>query len=220
MQSSLVGGLLDLLAPSRCPGCGLDWHGSDASQRFCDACAPLIELAPPSMRPPASPAAAVLYQGPVADAIRRFKYARATDLAGALGELLVRASQPLGGNVDVVLPVPLHPTKLRSRGFNPALLLARPVARSLGVPLRAAWLKRCRATRTQAGLDADARRINLRGAFVARREPACRVLLIDDVWTTYATLEAASQALRCVGHDVTTLALAWAEGPASIPTSV
>jgi ComF family protein len=203
-------GLLDLLSPPECPGCQLAWEPLETEVPFCPACAPLIELPPSGLRPPAPLAAAVAYQGPVADAIRRFKYGGASFLAPQLSWLIIRAARPYAGHVDAIVPMPLHPTKLRERGFNPSALLARPVATALGLPMRVDWLLRRRATSSQAGLSSAARQQNVLGAFVARRVGPCRVLLIDDVYTTGATVGAAGLALRARGHDVMALALAWA----------
>jgi ComF family protein len=209
-------GLLDLLSPPACPGCELAWEPLEAGVPFCPACAPLIELPPSGLRPPARLAAAVAYQGPVADAIRRFKYGGASFLAPQLGWLIVRAAKAYAGHVDAIVPMPLHSTKLRERGFNPSALLARPVATALGLPMRVDWLLRRRATSSQAGLSSAARQQNVLGAFVARRVGPCRVLLIDDVYTTGATVASADSALRARGHDVIALALAWA--PIDQPT--
>jgi ComF family protein len=212
MLQLLAGGLLDLLAPPQCPACGLDWQAPDGAATFCGACAPLVEVPPPELRPPARSAAAVVFQGPVADAIRRFKYAGRRDALPALAALLVDAAAAYAGSVDAVVPMPLHPHKLRARGWNPSALLAAPVARALGVPMRTRWLTRTRATRDQAGLSRDARQHNLVGAFSARAVPARRVLLIDDVRTTGATLAEAIKTLRAREHEVISLALAWAPG--------
>jgi ComF family protein len=212
MLRRLTAGFLDLLAPPCCPGCGLSWERPrDVANGFCPACSPLLELPPAWLRPPARAAAALVYQGPLADAVRRFKYGSMSSLAAELSELLVTAAQPYAGRVDAVVPMPLHPSKLRARGWNPSTLLARPVARALGVPMRAGWLSRRRATSDQAGLNAAARQRNVFGAFVARPTgPVARVLLIDDVRTTGATLAEAARALSEAGYDVTSLALAWA----------
>ena len=115
------------------------------------------------------------------------------------------------GRIDAVIPLPLHPSKLRERGWNPSALLARPVARALGVPLVTHWLARVRATDAQAGLSRAERIRNVQGAFRAKQVPPARVLLIDDVRTTSATLDEAARCLAARGHDVCTLALAWAE---------
>ncbi len=161
-----------------------------------------------------SPAAAFLYGGPLADAIVRFKYGGRSELAGVLGQLLAEAALPLAGRVDCAMPMPLHPARLRERGFNQSALLARPVARALGVPLAVEGLRRVRPTVDQAGLARADREGNVRGAFAARQlEGAPRVLLIDDVRTTGATLASASHALLTAGaSEVRALVLARAEG--------
>ncbi len=102
---------------------------------------------------------------------------------------------------QALLPLPLHPSRLRKRGYDQALELAKPLARALGVPLRTDLLQRVRATSAQSRLDAEARKRNLRGAFAAANGVALpgRVTLFDDVMTTGATLHAAAEALRKAG---------------------
>lgn len=196
-----------MLAPHRCPSC--DWLVPDVeAAEFCGACGPLLEVAPAGISPPARNAAGWLYEGPFADAIRRFKYEGAGQLAAPLGAKLAVRARPYAGQIRAVVPVPLHPAKLRARGFNPAALLAKPVAAELGATLEVGWLYRDRATRTQAGLDRDERLANVRGAFRAAPVKPTRVLLIDDVRTTGSTLAEATAALTAQGHEVTTLALA------------
>jgi predicted amidophosphoribosyltransferase len=212
MFHTLARGLLDLLAPPECPACALDWSPADGAASFCPACAPLLELPPDQLRPPADDAAATVFQGPAADAIRRFKYAGNRSAAPCLATLLVDAAVGYAGAIDAVVPMPLHPSKLRGRGWNPSVLLAKPVAAALAVPLRTRWLSRQRATRDQAGLSRKARLHNVLGAFTAREVPPQRVLLIDDVRTTGATLAEAAKTLRARDHHVVTLALAWAPG--------
>ena len=101
----------------------------------------------------------------------------------------------------VLLAVPLSRARLRQRGYDQARELARPLARALGLPLLDDALRRLRDTAPQSSLDALARRRNLRGAFAAAfpAAPPARVLLIDDVMTTGATLHAAATALRRAG---------------------
>lgn len=222
----MLEGLVSLLAPRACPGCDLAMlPGSPADPRsgtstseaaspapavFCDACEPLLEPPPAGFLPPARTAAGWRYQGPLADAIRRFKYGGASELAGPLGAMLACAAATYAGAVDAVVPVPLHPRKLRERGYNPAALLGWPVARALGVPQRVACLTRARATRSQAGLSREARQSNVRAAFLAKPSPPARLLLIDDVRTTGTTLAEAARVLTAQGHDVVCLALAYA----------
>jgi ComF family protein len=158
--------------------------------------------------------AAYAYGGPLADAIVRLKYAGRTDFVPPLAALLVEAVLGHAGRVDRVVPVPLHPSRLRARGFNQSALLAAPVARALGVALDVEALVRVRETREQAGLSQKARSHNLDGAFAVRGpRRAGRVLLIDDVRTTGATLAAAAAALTTSGcAAVYTFALARAAG--------
>ncbi len=206
---ALLSGLIELLAPTRCPGCDLPHEASHGI--FCAACSLLLEPTPSWLHPPRPAAAALLYVGPLADAVRRLKYAQRTELAPALGALLAQHVGDYAGTVDCVAPLPLHQRKLRSRGYNPAALLARPLAKALGVPIDVGLLARRRPTRTQAGLPRDERLRNVQGAFVARSGMApSRVLLIDDVRTTGATLAEAASTLSLQGHEVKTLALAWA----------
>ncbi len=100
---------------------------------------------------------------------------------------------------DLVVPVPLHPRRLRERGFNPATLLARALARERRVRLDPVALRRVRDTPSQTRLDRRARRRNVRGAFVARARVPPRVWLVDDVVTTGSTLGEAARALRRAG---------------------
>ena len=146
----------------------------------------------------------------MADAIRRFKYADQRQLLRHFRPLLTAAAQPYAGRIDAVVPVPLHPCKLRERGYNPAALLARPIAVALGVPFRTGVLRRVRETAVQAGLSREARARNVRGAFKARSAAPERILLVDDVRTTGATLQEAASCLAEGGHSVNTLAMAWA----------
>jgi len=101
----------------------------------------------------------------------------------------------------VLIPIPLHRSRLRERGYDQALELARPLARHLGLPLQTQALTRVRDTSAQSRLDARQRRRNLRDAFAWNRDIAMppHVVLIDDVMTTGATLHSAARALRRAG---------------------
>lgn len=208
---SPLASLLRLLAPARCAACDLALVMDE--EGFCGGCDLLLDVLPAAQRPPREAAAGFAYGGPLAEAICRLKYGGRTDLAGALGRRLADLCAGYAGEVDVVMPLPLHAERLRERGFNQAALLARPVARTLGLALDARSLRRVRPTAVQASLPRPRRLDNVRGAFVARAStrPA-RVLLIDDVRTTGATLASAADALLASGHPrVYTLALARAE---------
>lgn len=149
--------------------------------------------------------------------IRRFKYPR-RGLAGldAAAGAVVRgwireaARCAAGPAPDLVVPVPLHPQRLRARGFNPAALLARAAASELGVPWDARALERQRDTPSQTGLSRSARRRNVRGAFAPRRPLPARVWLVDDVVTTGSTLAEAARAARAGGaRELAALCAAW-----------
>jgi ComF family protein len=150
------------------------------------------------------------YEGALRKMIHHFKYASVEVLAGPLGDLMVRAL-PLDLQVDVIVPVPLHWRRRLWRGFNQCELLARPLESRLGVPVVAA-IRKSRHTETQASSTPAQRRSNLTGAFVLADKNAVagkRVLLVDDVLTTGATVTLCSNLLRRSGAvSVTVLTLA------------
>ena len=138
------------------------------------------------------------YDGALRAIVHALKYDARRSLARPLGELMrARGADVLQG-VTSVVPVPLHPSRRRERGFNQA----RDLARHLGLPVVEA-LARVRSTAPQAQLSAAERRQNLEGAFMttrhARRLIGATVVLVDDVSTTGATLEGCAQALRSAG---------------------
>ncbi len=156
------------------------------------------------------------YIPPLQEAIRLFKYSGKVALADALAELLIRAT-PEKAVFDLVMPVPLHSTRLREREFNQSLLLADRLSRRWRIPLSFTNLVRIRATEAQTRLRRSARLKNLRRAFQVRRPKEVagkRVLLIDDVWTTGTTINECAKALRKAGAgDVFALTLARAVSP-------
>jgi ComF family protein len=153
------------------------------------------------------------YAGPLVRALARLKFHRQPAWAGPLGAVL-SGSPVLWHGWDAIVPVPLHPARQRERGYNQSALLARWARRPLPSPrppLRCGWLVRPRATAAQHRLPAALRHENLLGAFAVPR-PALvvgrRLLVIDDVTTTGATLHAARQALVAAGAaEVGALAL-------------
>jgi len=161
---------------------------------------------------------AVDYDGPVREIVQSLKYRRALDAAPWMADWMlgcVSAEWP-GERFDAVVPVPLHFLREAGRGYNQAELLARPVAAGLGVPVARRLLVRLRDTGTQTRLGAAKRRENVAGAFAVRpgREDEAygkRLLVVDDVMTTGATLGAASAALRAAGAG-RVLALSFARG--------
>ena len=189
--------LASTLAPPRCAACDLPVRMLAA---FCPACA--------STREPAESTselvAGCVYGGAVARAIVRCKYERRPDLARPLGDLLWLALAPRAAELAgcLVVPVPLHPARLAERGFNQSALIARRLSRRLGASIAPMALARTLDTPQQARLDRDARLANVTGAFRVRegRRVAGRVvLLVDDVRTTGATLEACRAVLATAG---------------------
>lgn len=141
------------------------------------------------------------YQQPLDQIIHAFKYSGYFALARPLGELLAGTWPRWFDPPQLVVPIPLHPRRLRQRGFNQSALLAQQLARSRGLPLDERALQRIKHTLPQVGLNPEQRHENVTGAFTA--VPPCvqgqHVLLIDDVWTTGATMRAAATALATAG---------------------
>jgi ComF family protein len=213
---------VDLLFPPRCATCGR------AGQRICPHCAQLATPTPATIctrcgrvqatRVPSCVQcegdadfpldhvrAAALHTAPLREWIHLLKYEGRRDLAPPLARYLTAALSdaawaPLRARLDAVTPTPLHAERLRERGYNQAELLARGLCRQTGLPLRTDLLTREKLTRSQVGLNAAERKANVEDAFAAA--PACRglhLLLIDDVYTTGATLRACAHALRNAG---------------------
>ena len=189
--------LLDALLGHRCAACD---DGLSSRRAFCDPCAAtVIRTVAPSAALAGAVFAAGEHGGALATAIHRLKYRNRPDLAQPLGHLLIGAL-PAELDVDLVVPVPLHPRRLGHRGYNQACLLARVVGFERHLPTDATALRRIRDTETQAELGRRDRLANVEGAFRgAARLAGRRVLLIDDVATTGATLRACAEAIRQAG---------------------
>jgi ComF family protein len=192
---------LSLLARPRCAACD---HFLARDAAFCAACVATLEPPPPL---PRDVTASFAFGGALAEAIRRFKYLGRSELARPLGRAIVHAL-PDPSCIDVVAPAPLHRRRLRHRGFDQAALLARHVARSLDRPLEVELLRRTVDTPRLATLSAAERKSVVARAFVARPCIGVRVLLVDDVHTTGATLTAATRAIEIAGGLATSHVLA------------
>lgn len=193
-----------------CPACeaALPWL-----ETVCHQCAlPLAAGEPASLcgqclRQPLRHLAAVhasfRYAAPVSQLLPRLKFHQCLASARLLAQLMQQGlrTRPLPLLPHALVPVPLHRQRLRQRGYDQALELARPLARALGIPLRDNLLRRIRATSAQSRLGRSERRRNLRHAFCVREGASvpAHVTLFDDVMTTGATLEAAAQALHAAG---------------------
>jgi ComF family protein len=155
--------------------------------------------------------------------VHQLKYADRHDARTLLGRWLADAGRELLAGVDVIVPVPLSRLRLLQRQFNQAAVLAGELARQTGIPADPLLLTRTRSTRSQVGMTRDQRRRNVAGAFAvpARRRPALagrNVLVVDDVVTTGATVEACARTLKRAGAarvDVVALALVTGETPAA-----
>jgi len=143
------------------------------------------------------------YQSPLNSLIKRLKFNGDLHLARLLGTLMSdRLGQRSLEMPELIVPVPLHGERLRQRGFNQTLELARPIAARLGVALDWRHVKRCRATDTQSELPAKLRAQNVRGAFaVTPGFTARRVAIVDDVMTTGHTVNELAATLRRVGVE-------------------
>jgi competence protein ComFC len=207
---------LDWLYPPVCCSC------QAKGQRWCPACQSAVRpirppLCPCCGRPQsratpcqrcrvASPAYTALrswggFHGPLRSAIHSLKYKGNLSLGDVLARPLIQLLPDLGWSVDLVIPVPLAIARLRERGYNQAELLARPIALALGIPYAPKALVKIRETRPQVDLKAAERVENVAGAFRGEGRMVSRrsVLLVDDVATTGATLQACAAALIQAG---------------------
>lgn len=182
-----------------CPVCGTPFASQAQGDHLCENCL----RKRPSYKATGAP---YLYEGTIMTAIHQFKYGGKVFLADSLGALLAQFAEdwvPDSGGL-LTMPVPLHPKRLRERGFNQGLLLARHVARQLDTELDFLSLRRVRYTSPQTGLKKKERRKNVRGAFGLEDAEVVKdktVLLVDDVATTGNTLNECARVLKRAGCD-------------------
>jgi len=209
--------LLDWVYPPECVGCGLPgFHCCDHCQdliRFlshpacylcgrsipeghhiCEDCTP-AEVAFDGL------CSSAFYEGIIKTCVQALKYENRQGLGGFFTALLLDCLSNYTWELDQLIPVPLSPDRIKTRGYNQSALLGRPVALALGLHYVPFGLRRIRSTRSQVELSADERRDNVKGAFRAVTEIVAKksVLLVDDVITTGSTLDACAEALKAAG---------------------
>lgn len=206
MFTTVIESLLALLFPDRCVGC------QTLGALLCANCCAALQPYPPQPVAGLDDAlVAFVFDGPLRQAIHQLKYHKQRRMAAPLAELMLPRLRKSLFTADAVLPVPLHSSRQRERGFNQSELLARPIAARAKLPMLTSGLTRVRATEQQARLDTRARHSNMRDAFAWQSDspPPPRVLLVDDVLTTGSTVVACANALRAAGtRTVAVLALA------------
>ncbi|MFZ4857491.1 MAG: double zinc ribbon domain-containing protein [Desulfuromonadaceae bacterium] len=187
---------LPLVASPLCSLCGVPFAGTGDDHR-CGAC---------TLQPPHFDAARAhfLYEGPIRELIHAFKYNRSTHLRYPLALLALEGicGVPAVTDLNLIVPVPLHRSRLRRRGFNQAVLLGRILSRRLTLPMMPDALVRTRATEPQIELSAAERRVNVKGAFSVRKPERItgkRILLLDDVMTTGSTMDECAKELKKAG---------------------
>lgn len=209
---------LRFLGPPWCACCGLPFATEEPEETRCPACI----IHPPRYT---SARAALLYDEQSRKLVLDLKRAGRRDGLPAFAAWMAEAAGKELAAADFIAPIPLHWTRLAARRFNQAAWLAQALARRSGRPLRLGALSRIKARASQAGLTGDQRRRNVAGVFraaphQARAVQGGRILLIDDVFTTGATLEAAAHALLIAGaREVHALTLARVVQPGRPPIS-
>ena len=219
--------LLDWIYPPRCIACNimLPILHNVPKQHICNECQPLFEQIVDPFCPkcgyPENPCsscygkshyfdshrAAYVYEETMREIILKVKFQSRRQAAQGLGVLFAEVASKweinVSGSSTYIVPIPLHPSKKRARGFNQATVIARPLAKALNIPLCENMLKRIKNTTAQSLLSPHARAENLEGAFLYNSKkfkmpPEC-VVLIDDIYTSGATMDACAKILKSNG---------------------
>jgi len=200
-----------MIRPPLCTICGIPFYSFSDENHLCERCLrkrPFFD----QLRAP------YLYQGGIMEAIHQMKYGGKAYLAESLGALLASFAGDWMENYGrcLMIPVPLHPKRLRERGYNQSLLLARAMSPLLGMEIDLLSLRRVKYTRSQTGLNSEERKRNVRGAFALDRQKKFKgqsVILVDDVATTGHTMNECARVLKTAGCEkVLCLVLARTKG--------
>ncbi len=186
---------LDLpIIKAACERCAIPLPVTRHHGKLCGHC----QTEPPAFEHCLAPFA---YHAPLDHLLRDLKFNRRLALARTLGGLMARwLEDHIDGLPDRIMPVPLHPARMRERGFNQSLELAHPIAQRLKLPLDTHSCQRLRNTPPQAELSAKQRHSNLKGAFAVKQTlGGCRIAIIDDVMTTGGTVQELARTLRDAG---------------------
>jgi ComF family protein len=218
--------LCGLLLPPRCVLCGSP--GQRPCQDLCGPCAASLPTVPAPVLVGEPPVdhwfVPYSYAFPVDHLVHRLKYQRQLAIGRVLGTLLARAATAsrLHGDVDVIVPVPLHPDRHAERGFNQSAEIARRAALELGCRLEEGAVRRVRNTPRQVGLRPTERRANIVGAFAAIGDQhGRRVVVLDDVITTGVTAGEVARALKDAGAaSIDVWGVARADGPSRASTAM
>lgn len=186
---------LPLVLSPICTLCGIPFSSAGGDHR-CGACI----NNPPHFDVARAP---FLYEGAIRELIHSFKYDRRTHLRYPLAILAMESAQAfMTYSPQLVIPVPLHKSRLRQRGFNQAVLFGKMLSQGLSLPMVPDALTRIRPTEPQINLNAADRHLNVRGAFAVKRPAAVagkQVLLLDDVMTTGSTMDECAKELKRAG---------------------
>jgi ComF family protein len=197
----------DFISGSICCRCGVPFEIDSGEGAQCGACI----ANPPSYDQARS---IMVYNDASRPLVTGFKYGDRTERAPAFGRWLARAGTDLLATADLIIPVPLHPRRLIARRFNQSGMLAQSLGRETLIPVAVDGLVRLRATKQQVGLSHAKRKRNVRGAFIVRAGMTeaikeRHIVLIDDVITSGATIEACVRALRkAQAREVSVLSVA------------
>jgi competence protein ComFC len=189
---------LDFFFPPRCIACGC------AGSLFCSECQAALPSPPPVVEPGSllvERRATAEFGGAVQKAIHALKYKGQRAYAEPLGQRLAAELARSTWQPTLITAIPLHESRLRTRGYNQSALLAQALSRQVGLPFEPAAIRRLRDTPPQVGLDARERQANVSGAFGAEKRMVRdqHVVIVDDVCTTGATLRECARALLEAG---------------------